>query len=206
MGLLMSAMARARLGAVSDYDSAITDAAERYGVSPDLIRSIMGVESSGNPDASGAAGEVGLMQVMPSTAQGVDPSVTPAALWDPVTNIDIGVHYLADQLRRYGGNVAQAVSAYNAGHATDANQSYVDKVIGTLWPTPATDASGALDVSTPDANQSYVDKVIGTLWPTPATDASGALDVSTPVGWVQEHPWLTLALGGLAVWVLTRRR
>jgi soluble lytic murein transglycosylase-like protein len=150
MGLLMSAMTRARLGDVADYDSAIADAATRYGVDPSLLRSIMGVESGGNPDARGASGEIGLMQVMPSTAQMVDPTVTPSDLWDPVTNIDIGAQYLAHQLQRYGGNVVQAVSAYNAGTATDQNQSYVARVLGAILPTQeSTPGDGpTLDVPT----------------------------------------------------------
>lgn len=173
----MSTIHRARLGAVSDYDQEIEDAAARYGVDPDLIRSIMGVESGGNPDAQGAAGEVGLMQVMPGTAQMVDPSVSRADLWDPVTNIDVGVHYLATQLTRYGGNVAKAVSAYNAGTATDRNQSYVEKVFGAVWPT-----SSSGDSSSP-----------------------GPLDDAAPVVWVQEHPILVAGLAVLTLWWLMGR-
>lgn len=176
MGLLMSSMQRARLGAVADYDAEIVEAAQRYGVDPDLIRSIMGVESDGNPDARGAAGEVGLMQVMPATARSVDPSVSTSDLWDPITNIDVGAHYLANQLARYGGDVAKAVSAYNAGTATSRNQPYVDKVFGAVWPA-ASDATGD----------------------------PGPFDSTAPVAWVQDHPVLVLGLAVVTLWWLTGR-
>jgi soluble lytic murein transglycosylase-like protein len=51
-------------------------------------------------------------------------------LFDPAINIDLGTKLLARQLKRYGGDIRKAVSAYNAGHYTESNsKSYVEPVL-----------------------------------------------------------------------------
>lgn len=72
----------------------------------------------------------GLMQVLDTTAADLGLIGDPAAMEDVAIGISYGVKYLARQLARYGGDVAKAVSAYNAGTATSANQSYTDYVLG----------------------------------------------------------------------------
>lgn len=87
---------------------------------------------------------IGLMQLQIPTARGVGnfpSSVTDAEiatkLFDPAFNILLGAKYLIYQLNRYGGNMAKAAAAYNAGTAlyskTDPtkfiNQSYSDSVV-----------------------------------------------------------------------------
>lgn len=88
----------------------IQQAAEETGVDPTLIEAVMGAESSGDPGVMSKRGAVGLMQLMPDTAQevGVDPT-------RPEENILGGARYLAKMLKRYGGNEAKAIAAYNAG-------------------------------------------------------------------------------------------
>ncbi len=177
MGLLATTMRRQSLGAASDWTSEADATAARYGLDPSLLLAIMHVESSGDPAARGAAGEVGLMQVMPATAQQVRPGITPAELADPEINLDVGAAYLAAQLRRYGGDLWQAVSAYNAGTATPRNQSYVDRVRAAL---------GLADEAAPTA----------------CCDASGAGGV---VEWIQAHPYMTTAAALAALWWWRRR-
>lgn len=58
-----------------------------------------------------------------------NPALAPDDLLDPAFNVDLGTRYLRRQLDRYGGDHAQAVSAYNAGTATTANQGYVSRVL-----------------------------------------------------------------------------
>jgi soluble lytic murein transglycosylase-like protein len=83
-------------------------AAARYGVPPALARAIAWTESRGEQTRMGTSGERGVMQLMAATAQslGVDPS-------DLHQNIDGGVRYLSQQLKRFG--LPGAVAAYNAG-------------------------------------------------------------------------------------------
>ncbi len=103
------------------YESAIEDAAEQWGVDPLLVASIIRTESGWNADAISKAGAVGLMQLMPETAQEladrglVDPSAfSPQNLQDPATNIAYGTAYLAYCLQNTDG-LDQAIAAYNAG-------------------------------------------------------------------------------------------
>jgi len=98
-----------------------------------LVKAIIWVESKGNPYLVGRDGEIGLMQILPSTAQdlGID---NPNLLFDPVVNIRTGANYLRYQLKRYGGNIKDAIAAYNAGSARKyngvyVNQDYVNKVL-----------------------------------------------------------------------------
>lgn len=59
----------------------------------------------------------GLLQILTPTAQWLGYTGTPRGLLDPATGLYWGLRYLAYQLKRYNGNVAQAVAAYNAGTA-----------------------------------------------------------------------------------------
>jgi Transglycosylase SLT domain len=76
----------------------------------DLLRSLVMVESGGHQGAVSPKGAIGLTQLMPETAKayGVNP-------FDARENLLGGSHYLYDLLRRYGGNTAEAIGAYNAG-------------------------------------------------------------------------------------------
>jgi soluble lytic murein transglycosylase-like protein len=103
-------------------------------VPPELVLAIIGIESHGDTNAVGAAGELGLMQVMPDTARALG-LADPHKLATPEIGVDYGTKYLAQQLERYAGKIPHAVAAYNAGSARFTqgerfvNQSYVDKVI-----------------------------------------------------------------------------
>jgi len=88
----------------------VTAAAERHGLPPDFVRSVVAVESGYRPDAISRKGAIGLMQLMPSTARayGADPA-------DPEQNVEAGTKYLRDLLLKYDGSVSHALAAYNAG-------------------------------------------------------------------------------------------
>ena len=87
-------------------------AADRYGLPHWLVREVMHLESDFRPDAVSPKGAVGLMQLMPETAQllGVDPK-------DPAQNADAGARYLRELLDKYDGHLWHALAAYNAGPA-----------------------------------------------------------------------------------------
>ena len=91
-----------------------------HGLSPYLILSLIRQESVFNPRAVSRVGARGLMQLMPATARhvarqtGLNRFHLPQ-LFDPQTNITLGTHYFAAQLRAFNNNPVFALAAYNAG-------------------------------------------------------------------------------------------
>jgi soluble lytic murein transglycosylase len=105
------------------YKEAIAQVAERYHVDPYMVAAIVKTESGYDPEALSRAGAVGLMQLMPDTADwvtGLDSwkgNGTPV-LTDPEDNLELGTCYLAFLLQRFGGDTRPALAAYNAGQGT----------------------------------------------------------------------------------------
>jgi soluble lytic murein transglycosylase-like protein len=99
------------LPAGTPYGSEITAAAQRNGLDPALLAGLIKQESGFKPDARSGAGAQGLTQLMPGTAAGL--GVTNPL--DPAQSIEGGAKYLKQQLDRFGGDVARALAAYNAG-------------------------------------------------------------------------------------------
>ena len=88
--------------------------AKQMGIDPKLAVALAYRESGLNPNTkNGTSGEIGLMQVMPKTAEGMGFSVDD--LRDPAKNIEIGLTYLKQGLEKFGDPML-AVAGYNAGH------------------------------------------------------------------------------------------
>jgi soluble lytic murein transglycosylase-like protein len=85
-------------------------AADKYGLPRKLVRSVMAAESGFEPQAVSPKGAVGLMQLMPATAQ-----LLGAEAGDPPQNVDAATRYLRDLLLKYDGALWHALAAYNAG-------------------------------------------------------------------------------------------
>ncbi|MDI3257617.1 MAG: lytic transglycosylase domain-containing protein [Kyrpidia sp.] len=101
------------------YDD-IRAEAGRYDLDPLLVAAVVRVESSFVEDRVSKVGAVGLMQLMPDTAQWIvqqpgAPRVSPDALKDPKTSLAMGTWYLSYLVHRFQGNSVAAVAAYNAG-------------------------------------------------------------------------------------------
>lgn len=87
-------------------------------IDPFLVFSLVRQESAFNPSAESSAGAMGLMQVMPATARGIQRQSLRAVrnqLRVPASNIRIGTTYLIRRLRQYDGDVELTLAAYNAG-------------------------------------------------------------------------------------------
>jgi soluble lytic murein transglycosylase len=93
------------------YGQFIRAAAERYSLDPELIRAIIKVESSFNPFAVSEKGAMGLMQLMPGTAE--EMQVT--APFEARDNIMGGSRYLRKMLNLFEGDLRLGLAAYNAG-------------------------------------------------------------------------------------------
>jgi soluble lytic murein transglycosylase-like protein len=83
-------------------------------VSPSLALAVAETESSFRPHVVSHAGAVGVMQVMPATAYDMY-KVRQEALFDPQTNIRIGVQFLNHLIKKYNGRIDLALSHYNGG-------------------------------------------------------------------------------------------
>jgi soluble lytic murein transglycosylase-like protein len=94
-----------------EVNKLVQTAADKHGLRPELLRSVMKQESAFKPCALSSAGAMGLMQIMPETADLLrleDP-------YDPASNIDAGAKFLKMMLDRFSGDVPLALAAYNAG-------------------------------------------------------------------------------------------
>jgi soluble lytic murein transglycosylase-like protein len=102
-------------------------AADKYGLPRWLVRSVMRAESGFQPQVVSPKGAIGLMQLMPGTAQtlGADPK-------DPAQNADAGARYLRDLLQIYDGALWHALAAYNAGPGAVAKYKGLPPYVETL--------------------------------------------------------------------------
>ena len=98
----------------------LREASREHGIDYELLQALIATESGFDPHAVSPKGAVGLMQIMPATAEryGVAADArTPVArkLTDPRLNVRTGARYLRDLIRMFPGNLELALAAYNAG-------------------------------------------------------------------------------------------
>ena len=137
------------------YQEAIAASSARHGVDPYLVAAVVAVESGFRPDIVSSHGAVGLMQVLPSTAQELfregdagSASAPPTKLTSPEANLEYGTAYLAGLLRRFD-DTRTALAAYNAGPTT----------VATWLKRPGGGKITYADVSFPETKR-YVKRVL----------------------------------------------
>ena len=96
------------------YGDLILSAARRHDVDPLLVAAVVQAESSFDTEAVSSEGALGLMQMMPTTAE----QLGVADAYDPGQNLDAGASYLAYLLRRTDNDLVLALAGYNAGPGT----------------------------------------------------------------------------------------
>ncbi len=99
---------------------ALREAATRHAIDYELLQALIAAESGFDAQAISPKGALGLMQLMPATAQryGVHADAKrslEAKLHDPRINIATGSRYLRDLIRMFPGQLDLALAAYNAG-------------------------------------------------------------------------------------------
>lgn len=109
--LILAAFMASKAESNNHYEREIISAAQETGVSPDLIRAMMVVESSENPNAVSSVGAVGLMQLTVDTAKkyGVSDRTNPSQ------SIKGGARYLKHLNKVFKNDTALVAAAYNAG-------------------------------------------------------------------------------------------
>ncbi|MHA7600622.1 lytic transglycosylase domain-containing protein [Alicycliphilus sp. T452] len=98
----------------------LEEAARAQALEPALVIAVAAAESGFNADAVSRKGALGLMQVMPATAErygvaGRSGTDGRHAVMEPKLNVQVGSRYLADLLRMFDGDKELALAAYNAG-------------------------------------------------------------------------------------------
>jgi soluble lytic murein transglycosylase-like protein len=95
----------------TSYKDIFIEASEKYGVSYDLLTAIAEQESGFNPNAVSHTGAMGIMQIMPATAN----ELKLTHPFDAYENIMAGANYISQKLKEYNGDLDKALAAYNAG-------------------------------------------------------------------------------------------
>jgi soluble lytic murein transglycosylase-like protein len=119
-------------------------AAARHQLNPELIKAVIRQESGFKPCVVSGKGAMGLMQLMPETAD----SLKATDPFDPAQNIEAGARYLKQMLERFKGDIRLALAAYNAGpEKVDGpkpavpdipeTRAYVDSIYSALHGEPA---------------------------------------------------------------------
>lgn len=136
------------------YVSSLQRVAKTEDIDPLFLAAAIYQESLWNPGAGSAAGAIGLLQLIGSTGEEVANqmglrNVTPADLFQPVVNLELGAHFLAQQLEAFG-DPALALAAYNAGPGNAAR-----------WQAEWDGADAATLVDTMDYNETsgYVTQI-----------------------------------------------
>lgn len=141
---VVAAYAR-RYGISTELAAAIERAARAERIDTELAFRLVRVESAFRPNAVSSAGALGLTQVMPATAEYLQPGITRAQLLDRDTNLRLGFRYLRELLAVYGGDEEVALTAYNRGPGTvarirgaggDPANGYADLVLGARGGSP----------------------------------------------------------------------
>lgn len=143
---------------------AINNVSKRHRIDPNLVKAVIKVESDFDPTAISPAGAIGLMQLMPKTAEQLnvfDP-------FDPEQNIEAGVRYLSYLLSSFNGDLKLSLAAYNAGEnlvrrhksipPIEETRHYIKKVLGYYRDFGATRRDGIYKVVLKDGGIIYTNR------------------------------------------------
>ena len=99
------------------YESVIDEYANKYGVEKSIVYAVINVESGFDTKTVSRVGAIGLMQIMPTTAEDCAKKLQleDVDLYDVETNIKIGCYYISYLMKLFDGNIKNVLSAYNWG-------------------------------------------------------------------------------------------
>lgn len=103
-----------------EYETIVRGHARNYDIDPALLAAVIYQESRFDADAVSSSGAIGLMQLLPETAEGIALRTggirfEVGDLYDPEINVRYGAWYLRHLLTKYDGDLRKALAAYNGG-------------------------------------------------------------------------------------------
>lgn len=142
---------------IGRYAAPISQCSADFDLPAELIRSVIRVESGGDPRAVSRVNARGLMQIMPAAEQDVLArlNLRQGDLFDPGYNIRVGCCYLRQLINRFGGDVYLALAAYNMGPTAVAR-----------WgrDNPSLSGRELVDRFAPKVTREYCRKIIRGRW------------------------------------------
>ncbi len=134
-------------GELDELARVIVEESRRHEIDPTLVMAVMHVESRFNAFAVSPVGARGLMQIMPFTGEELAlrldiPWHGPRVLFDPVTNVRMGVAYLRELSDRFG-SVSIALAAYNWGPSHIDRRIRRGSALPQVYPRLVLDAHAA---------------------------------------------------------------
>lgn len=119
------------------YYNVVFMKSSKYGIDPFLVMAVIKAESNFDPNAISKVGAIGLMQLMPQTAEYIAKKIgyIDYQISNPQINIEMGCWYLANLMSNYKGDVDNVLAAYNGGNYSKDTlmknlsiKKYVEKV------------------------------------------------------------------------------
>jgi hypothetical protein len=153
--LALAAQAQ-QTGARDIFLPQVTQEALANNIPPEIADAVAMVETGYRPGAVGTSGEIGIMQILPSTAAALGFHGSTTELFEPSINIHLAVQYLARAWAESGGNMCRALTKYRAGLGTEIttplSAQYCNRAIAWLMGTNsqlATAAAAPSQTTTP---------------------------------------------------------
>jgi hypothetical protein len=134
------------MAAPANIQHVIVQASRRWGVNPMVLSNLLRQESGYREGVTSPAGARDIAQFIPSTARAYGVTLGDNRVQDDIFG---AAHYLADNLRKTGGNYAQALSIYNSGSPTGylripETKNYVSSILGGRQLTASGAAVGGI--------------------------------------------------------------
>ncbi len=153
------------------------------GIPPEVADAVAMVETGYRPDAIGSSGEIGIMQILPSTAVQLGFHGSPTELLEPAINIHLAVQYLSRAWAMSGGDICRALMKYRAGLGEEVmsplSAQYCSRAISWLM---GVGSKLALDANLPSGTSQpavSADPYVITIGPAPISNIA-AMQAAAP--------------------------
>ena len=162
----------------------VAQEAATYGVPPEVADAVAMVETGYRPNAIGSSGEIGIMQILPSTAVQLGFHGTMTELLEPGINIHLAVQYLARAWAVSGGDICRALMKYRAGLGEEVmsplSAQYCSRAISWLMGVGSrfAVAGGAAEGTQPNL---AADPYVVTIGPAPIGNVQQMLAAEAPI-------------------------